>query len=70
MLMADDRSNMWSSEEGFLYDEENDFGDGLSIDMEELLDMLGQNSDSSEVISDEFFILYASIFDFFFGNCL
>ncbi|CDO99602.1 unnamed protein product [Coffea canephora] len=46
MLMADDRSNLWSSEDYSL--EADDLRDDLTIDIGTILDILNENPDSSE----------------------
>ena len=57
MLMADDRSNLWSSEDYSL--EADDLRDDLTIDIGTILDILNENPDSSEVNFDQ---LYCFLF--------
>ncbi|CAI9087534.1 OLC1v1021621C2 [Oldenlandia corymbosa var. corymbosa] len=48
MLMPDDRSNILSSDEGFPYDEVDDHGNELSIDLGALLDLLEESAEPSQ----------------------
>lgn len=61
MLMADDKSNLWPSDE-FSFNVDDDLGeDDLSIDVGTILDILEENPDSSEVNFDEFYYCFLFI---------